>query len=159
MERTLCSIYKAVATQRVDKSLRMRTSEADIWDSDLDVTSLDAVKAYFADLVIVYPLETPIEIQLTPHEVNSLLGQNNIFVDTGDVSVEYRADTRLYIEKLTQPEEDDMITDSAITSGQFFMIGNSLYRALANIASGATITVGTNAQRVSLSDALNIVNA
>jgi hypothetical protein len=52
-----------------------------------------------------------------------------------------------------------MIADSAITSGQFFMVGNTLYRALANIASGATITVGTNAQRVSLSDALNLVNA
>ena len=106
-----------------------------------------------------YPMETPIEIQLTPHEVKSLLGANNIFADTGDSTVEYRADTRLYIEKLTQPEEYDMIADSAITSGQFFMIGNSLYRALANIASGATITVGTNAQRVSLSDALNLVNA
>ena len=159
MARTLCSMYKAVATQRVDKTLKMWSTEADIWDSDLDVTSLDTVKAYFADLVIVYPLETPIEIQLDSHTLNSLYGQNNIFADTGDCSVEYRADTKLYIERLTQPEEDDMIADSAITSGQFFMIGNSLYRALANIASGATITVGTNAQRVSLSDALNLVNA
>ncbi len=108
---------------------------------------------------LCYKLATPITVQLTPQEVKSLLGTNNIFADTGDVSVEYRADTKLYIEKLTQPEEDDMIADSAITSGQFFMIGNSLYRALANIASGATITVGTNAQRVSLSDALNLVNA
>ena len=106
-----------------------------------------------------YELATPIEIQLTPHEVNSLLGQNNIFADTGDTMCEYRADTKLYIEKLTQPEEDDMIADSAITSGQFFMVGNSLYRALANIASGATITVGTNAERVSLSDALNLINS
>ena len=109
--------------------------------------------------LIVYNTADTTEIQLTPHEVNSLLGVNNIFADTGDATVEYRADTKLYIEKLTQPEEDDMIADSAITSGQFFMVGNSLYRALANIASGATITVGTNAQRVSLSDALNLVNA
>ena len=108
--------------------------------------------------MIAYPLATPIEIQLTPQEVNSLLGANNIFADTGDTEVEYRADTKLYIEKLTQPEEDDMIADSAISEGQFFMIGNSLYRALANIASGATITVGTNAQRVSLADALNLIN-
>ena len=157
--KTLCSMYKAGNATRVDKALRMWTSEADIWDSDLDVTSLDTVKTYLADLVIVYPLATPIEIQLTPTEVRSLLGTNNIWADTGDTEVEYRADTRLYIEKLTQPEEDDMIADSAITSGQFFMVGNTLYRALTNIASGATITVGTNAQRVSLSDALNLVNA
>lgn len=107
---------------------------------------------------LVYPLAEPITIQLTPHEVKSLLGVNNIFADTGDVSIEYRADTKLYIERLTAPEEDDMIADSAISEGQFFMVGNTLYRALANIASGATITVGTNAQRVSLSDALNLVN-
>ena len=111
------------------------------------------------ELQFVYPLETPIEIQLSANQINSLLGVNNIWADTGDVSCEYRADTKLYIERLTAPEEDDMIADSAITSGQFFMVGNSLYRALANIASGATITVGTNAQRVSLSDALNLVNA
>jgi hypothetical protein len=112
-----------------------------------------------ANVQLVYELAEPIEIQLTPNQVNSLLGVNNIWADTGDTNAEYRADTRLYIEKLTQPEEDDMIADSAITSGQFFMIGNSLYRALTAIASGATITVGTNAERVSLSDALNLVNA
>ena len=117
-----------------------------------------AFKASLSGTQLVYELAEPIEIQLTPHEVKSLLGVNNIFADTGDTEVEYRADTKLYIEKLTQSEEDDMIADSAITSGQFFMIGNALYRALANIASGATITVGTNAQRVSLSDALNLVN-
>ena len=107
---------------------------------------------------LVYELATPLTIQLDSHAINSLYGVNNIFADTGDCEVEYRADTKLYIEKLTQPEEDDMVANSAIASGQFFMIGNSLYRALANIASGATITVGTNAQRVSLADALNLIN-
>ena len=102
---------------------------------------------------------TGTEVQLEAHEIASLLGANNLWADTGDVEVEYRANTKLYIEKLTQPEEDDMIADSAITSGQFFMIGNTLYRALANIASGATITIGTNAQMVSLADALNLVNS
>ena len=49
---------------------------------------------------IVAYLQTPIEIQLTPHEVNSLLGQNNIWADTGNTSVEYYADTEMYIEKV-----------------------------------------------------------
>ena len=135
------------------------TGRISVYDSEYASSTAEEFVAGRADVRFVYPLATPIEIQLTPHEVNSLFGQNNIFADTGDSAVEYRADTRLYIEKLTQPEEDDMIADSAITSGQFFMIGNSLYRALTNIASGATITVGTNAQRVSLSDALNLVNS
>jgi hypothetical protein len=87
-----------------------------------------------------------------------LLGQNNVWADTGDVSVEYRADTTLYISRLTEPDAD-MIADSNITSGQYFMVGNNLYRATANIASGASVIVGTNAVKISLAQALNEINA
>ena len=34
---------------------------------------------------VIYELATPIEIQLTPTEIKTLLGNNNIFADTGDV--------------------------------------------------------------------------
>ena len=110
-------------------------------------------------LQVVYKLATPITYNLTPTEVKTLLGANNIWADTGDVDVDYRADTKLYIERLTMPTEDDLVANQAITSGKYFMIGNSLYLALANIASGAQITIGTNAQRVSLADALNAINS
>lgn len=106
---------------------------------------------------LVYPLAEPIEIQLTPHEVNSLLGVNNIFADTGDTACEYRADTKLYINRLTEPDSD-MVADSNIVSGQYFMVGNSLYKATANIANGGQIIVGTNATRVSIAQALNEIN-
>ena len=118
--------------------------------------SLSEVKALASngDIGIVYDIE-PITVQLTANEVATLLGQNNIWSDAGDVNVEYRADTKLYIEKLTAPTEDDMIADHAISANSFFMVGNTLYRATTAIASGATITVGTNAVKLSLSDALN----
>ena len=48
---------------------------------------------------LVYPLATPITYQLTPQEVKTLLGVNNIWAETGDVTVDYRADTALYIDK------------------------------------------------------------
>ena len=108
---------------------------------------------------LVYELATPQTYQLTPQEVKTLLGTNNVWTDIGNVSVTYVADTKLYIEKLTMPTEDDLVANQAITSGKYFMIGNSLYLALANIASGAQITIGTNAQRVSLADALNTINS
>ena len=100
-------------------------------------------------------LSTPQTVQLTANDIKTLLGTNNIWSDAGDVEVDYRADTKLYIEKLTAPTEDDMIADHAISANSFFMIGNTLYRATTAIASGATITVGTNATKLSLSDALN----
>ena len=45
-------------------------------------------------------LRTPIEVQLTPTEVDTLLGSNNIWADTGDVVAEYRADATLLYEKI-----------------------------------------------------------
>ena len=49
-------------------------------------------------IVVVYPIE-PITYTLTPHEVKTLLGTNNIFADTGDCEVSYSCDTKLYIDK------------------------------------------------------------
>lgn len=50
------------------------------------------------NLQVVYPLATPQTYQLTPTEVRTLLGGNTIYTDAGDVSVEYIADTKLYID-------------------------------------------------------------
>lgn len=71
--------------------------------------------------------------------------------------VEYRADPTLYISRLTEPDAD-MIADANITSGQYFMVGNTLYKATANIASGASIVPNVNCTRKSLSEALNEIN-
>ncbi len=40
-------------------------------------------------LQVVYGLAEPKTYQLTPAEVTTLLGVNNIWADTGDVSLEY----------------------------------------------------------------------
>jgi hypothetical protein len=58
-----------------------------------------AFKASLSGAQLVYELAEPIEIQLDAHTINSLLGQNNIFADTGDTEVVYRANTELYINK------------------------------------------------------------
>ncbi len=121
--------------------------------------TMDDWVALAIDVQCVIPLATPQTYQLTPQEVKTLLGTNNVWADTGNTTVTYPADTKMFIEKLTIPTEDDLVANQAITSGKYFMIGNSLYLALANIASGAQITIGTNAQRVSLADALNAINS
>lgn len=46
----------------------------------------------------IYPLATPITYQLTPTEIRTLLGINNIWSDAGDVDVTYPADTKMYID-------------------------------------------------------------
>lgn len=60
---------------------------------------LPTFKAAIDGVKVIYPIVTPITYQLTPTEVKTLLGDNNIFVDTGNVDVQYRCDTALYIDK------------------------------------------------------------
>ena len=121
----------------------------------------EGVKAWFAEnqTDLVYELATPFTVQLTANEISTVLGQNNIWSDAGDTNVEYRADTKLYIKKLTGSTEEDMVADANIVSGQFFMVGNTLYKATANIASGGAITPNVNCTRKSLPEALNEINA
>lgn len=116
-------------------------------------------KAALNGVYIAYECTNPVSVQLTATEVLSLLGNNNIWSNTGSVeSCEYRADTKLYLEKLTNPD-NDMTADSNIASGQYFMVGNTLYVATTAIASGTTITPGTNCTETNLAAALNAINA
>ena len=60
----------------------------------LTKTSYESVADLVADftntpLVIVYPLATPIDIQLDSTQLTALLNENNIWCDTGDTEVKY----------------------------------------------------------------------
>lgn len=98
--------------------------------------------------------------QLDPVQISTLLGTNNFWSNgNGQIDLEYRADTKLYIEQLTKPSEDDMVANANIQSGKFFMVGNRLFLSTTAIAQGEQIVVGTNCSEVSLADALNQINA
>ena len=65
-------------------------------------TSASDIQTFLANnnLQVCYPLQTPQTYQLTPTQIDSLLGSNNVWADSGDVTVEYIADTKLYIQKV-----------------------------------------------------------
>jgi hypothetical protein len=71
-----------------------KNSNPDYIDSTTDMHTI-----FPSGAQLVYELATPIEVDLTPTEVKTLLGDNNIYCDTGDVAVNYRADIGLYIDK------------------------------------------------------------
>lgn len=129
-----------------------------VWFRNDSCSTLEELKTALSGVYLVYKLAEPIHYQLTPQQITTLLGTNNVWADTGDVEVEYRADTKLYIEQLTKPTEDDMTANANIASGKFFMIGNRLFLSTAAIASGDTINPGTNCTELSLADALNNLN-
>ena len=66
-----------------------------------NVITVEGANAWAANnpITVVYPLTNPLTYQLSATEIKSLLGINNIWSDAGDVEVEYRADTKLYIDK------------------------------------------------------------
>ena len=66
------------------------------------LTTLEEWKTWFGanTPTICYLLATPQTYQLTPTEVKTLLGTNNLWADTGNVAVDYFADTKLYINKV-----------------------------------------------------------
>ena len=67
---------------------------------DSSIVDVASLLAYLTEnpLEITYKLATPQTYQLTPQEITSLLGENNVRADTGDSDVEYRADTKMYID-------------------------------------------------------------
>lgn len=73
-------------------NVNFKTSFASLaaWKSELSANNVQ----------LVYELSTPQTVQLTANEISTLLGQNNIWADTGDTEVDYRADTKLYIQKV-----------------------------------------------------------
>ena len=112
-----------------------------------------------ASIEFVYPI-TPLEIQLDPVAIATIANQtNNVWADAGDVSVEFAADIKAYIDRMNQPTEDDMIANSLIASGKYFTINNKLYLSTASIAAGAQIIPGHNCTETSLAEALNALNA
>lgn len=47
------------------------------------------VKEYLSGVQLVYELAEPLIIPLSPAEIRALMGENNVFADTGDVDVEF----------------------------------------------------------------------
>lgn len=84
-----------------DKAIRVTSDNNGIYVYDSRFVDSDTAVALLSEspVEICYPLLTAKTYQLTPTEVKTLLKQNNIFADTGDIaSVEYVADTKTYID-------------------------------------------------------------
>ena len=111
------------------------------------------------EIQILYELATPQTYQLDPVTVQTLLGQNSIFADCGPSTVEYPADTKLYIQKINTPSDDDMIADAQIASGKYFIVNNNLYLSTTAILAGDPIKPGTNCTLTNLAAALNALNS
>ncbi len=156
----VCSVYKTVLSSAGDNYVYISLSgQIRIKDTAKQNLTAADFKIAMSGVQLVYELAEPQTYYLTPTEVATLLGTNNIWADTGDTTVTYKSDVQLYIQKLTSPTEDDMVANDNIPANTFFTIGNTLYYSTVAIARGATITPNTNCTVISLADALNQLNS
>lgn len=65
------------------------------------ITTVENWKTWLSSnpIRVVYSLATPQVIQLSKTTIQTLLGRNNVWADTGNTSVTYKADTQLWVEK------------------------------------------------------------
>lgn len=113
------------------------------------------------DTNVLIPLDTPIEYAINPTKISTLFGVNNIFADAGPVSVEYPADTKLYIDgqnratrSLIAGIESDMTASKAYSAGDLLIVSDTLYKAASPIANGETLTPGTNVTATTVAEQL-----
>ena len=100
----ICSHAKSVTevaqyangTCYMDNSVNIRIMTADTtveqWGE-----YLDAQATANTPVSCCFELDSPFTYQFTPQEIKTLLGNNNIYADTGNSTVDYKADTKLYI--------------------------------------------------------------
>lgn len=159
----ICSEYETITANEAytgakQKGVCLNTSPR-FFAYDQTYTSASTFKTAMSGVQLVYELANPTTYDITPQQIALLLGVNNVWNDANGVTdVTYKADTKLYIEQLTKPTEDDMTANANIASGKFFMVGNRLFLSTSAIASGDTINPGTNCTELSLADALNNLN-
>jgi hypothetical protein len=73
-------------------SNKMSASVKRIVVRDGRYTDASAFKTAMDGVMLCYTLATPVTYTLTPTEVKTLLGENRIYADAGQVTVQYRAD-------------------------------------------------------------------
>jgi len=170
----VCSAYKwrnnqvpsAGDLSSADNTISLYPSYGDgyiyIVDTAKAELTAEQFKTAMSGVQLVYSLATPVTYQLTNQQViETLKGVNNVWSDTGDTAITYPADTKMYIDnrinstrKLLAGIETGFTASKLYAVGDMLIIGDDLYKVTAQIASGATITVGTNVTKTTVAEQL-----
>ena len=136
--------------------------------------SVSDFKTYLSNnpLQVCYALATPFTIQLTPQQINTLIGENNIDVplegqsltsavyrelfawdDVNDV-VKAVDDKNADVSAIGTDESGRTTASKAYSVGEHFLKDGKFCTAIASISSGATLTLNTNYVEGTIADAI-----
>ena len=118
---------------------------------------------------LVYPLATPVSVTLDANTMSLLLGENNLWSDTGDIlNLTYPVESKSFIDKQIAESQiktrqmmtvvtDQMIAPDNLSTNDIVVVNDELYKATANITSGEEMTVGTNVIKITLAEYIQSV--
>lgn len=151
------------ASMVLDNALYLNFGEA----SGLDTTEKQLAWLAQNPVQVCYELATPTTIQLTANDLALLMGYNRITSDSGDITLTYKANAvqDLQTDKADNADIVDYIENGnkasrAYSANQFMLWKGDLYKVTTSIASGATITAGTNVTKTTIGAVLTaLLNA
>lgn len=106
---------KVIGINRTDTGATITGNFANgsICAKDSDYTTASDFTTAMSGVYLCYGLANPTEtIQLTPTEVQTILGSNTFSADTGSVEIKYRADTELWVEGHVPSKTSQLTNDS-----------------------------------------------
>ena len=99
----ICSMYKTVSGNNVSGGvigIGGNPNNSQVRVCDFVYATVADFKSAVTGQSLVYELATPITYQLTNQQViETLKGMNNVWSDTGNTSITYPADTKMYIDR------------------------------------------------------------
>ena len=165
-----CSTYKVTSWRNINNNNQNSTigfaaNSAQLRINDTRYTEGGQLETALSGQKLVYELATKTTVPLSANTLSLLLGENNLWSDTGDIlNLTYRADTKTYIEQKVADTNrktcemmtivtDKMIAPNNLTVGDLVIVNDDLYKVInSNIASGEAMVVGTNVMKITLAE-------
>ena len=139
-------IYKNVntgAAEMPDYSIRGTASNQNVFIMDKRYTNVNDLLTSVGDTYVAYEFATPIIYQLTPQQINTLLGENNIWTNIDStISIKYAADTKLFIQQNTV--KDVQINNTSINNNGVVNIPLASTTDIGVAKIGDTMSVNAN---------------
>lgn len=125
-----------------NNEIKGRATGHEIYLKDSRYTDKASLETALSGHYLVYELDEPLTYQLTPEQIYSLLGENNVWADTGDVYVTFGADIKTYVDNRVGGKQDKIFA-SGILKGNG---SGTVSAAVAGTDYQAPLTAGTDYQ-------------
>ena len=154
-----------------DKTCFIYNADGCLYVRDTSYSTASDFKTGVSDVQVCYEIN-PTTIQLSPSQINTLVGQNNLSAPLDGQSIQsaqYRelfvwddvedvVELRLPISAIGTDESNNDTASQAYSQGDYFY-KNGIAKAKTSIASGATFTLGTNYEIKTLAEILKALES